>query len=121
MIGGVLRALREADYAAEVAEHAANLVHVKLSGYPLPSTTCVEATADIILPLPITFPRAAPYGFFALTPITKRTGDWANATYNTAPFPSSRFFSRKCPTWHETKHGILTYLGYVNAWLEPRA
>lgn len=120
MIDGVLHALRAAGYSAEVVEQTPNLVFVKLADYVLPDRTCVEPTADIILPLPTTFPRAAPYGFFALTPITRRDGAWTNTSPGTAPFPGATFFSRKCPVWDETKHGALTYLGYVNRWLEPR-
>jgi len=117
VIEKVLRDLHDAGYEeARVFGQRPNIVDVLVPGFVLPPESCMQATADIVLPLPTTFPSSAPYGFFAMTSITKRQGTWRNVS-KAEPYAAADFFSRKCPVWDQTKHDVVTYLGFVNGWL----
>ena len=80
MIDRVLATLKEAAYDASLYATRPNMHDVLLKEYPMPEANCVEVVADIVLPIPSTFPEAAPYGFFAITPLTRRTGAWRNVS-----------------------------------------
>ncbi len=117
MIEKVLSDLWDAGYeGARVYGQRPNIVDVFVPGYRPPAETCNEEVADIIIPLPATFPAAAPYGFFAVTPISRKSGTWRN-TSKAKPHTSATFFSRQCPEWDPAKHDILTILAFINLWL----
>ena len=116
MIDGVLATLKQAGLMAALYAERPNISDVIIKGYSLPAETCVEGTADIVLPVPSTFPQAPPYGFFVLTPITRQSGAWRN-TSNAAPYQSGLFFSRKCEGWDVARHDIIVVLAFINQWL----
>lgn len=115
MIDGVVAALRAAGYDASVHARRPNIIDVLMRAYPL-TEKCVEGTADIIIPVPETFPQTPPYGFFALTAITRRAGPWRNVS-NTAPYAQAPFFSRKCSPWDPSKDDIATVLAFIAQWV----
>lgn len=115
MIDGVVATLRAAGFDAANNARRPNFFDVKIAAYPL-FDNCVEGTADIVIAVPETFPQTPPYGFFALTPLTRRAGAWRNVS-NAAPYPSALFFSRKCNGWDASRDDILTFLAHLNQWV----
>lgn len=115
MIDGVVATLRAASYDASVHARRPNIVDVLIKAYPL-SQTCVEGTADLVVPVPETFPQTPPYGFFALTSLTRRDGTWRNVS-RAAPYTEALFFSRKCNGWDSAMHDIITVLAFINQWV----
>jgi hypothetical protein len=114
VIDGVVAALRAAGYDASVHARRPNIIDVMIRAYPL-TENCVEGTADIVVPVPETFPQTPPYGFFAMTALSRRAGVWPNVS-NAAPYAQATFFSRKCTTWDPSRDDVMTVLAFINRW-----
>lgn len=112
----VVDQLREAKFDASITASRDNIVDLFVKAYALDQEQCIEASADLVLPMPTTFPQTPPYGFFALTPLTSRRGAWRNVSA-TAPYPNAQFFSRKCDGWNSAVHSVFTYLAFINRWI----
>jgi hypothetical protein len=112
----VVDQLRGAGFDAATQASRDNIVDLLVRGYLLDQVQCVEASADLVLPIPTTFPSTPPYGFFALTSLTSRRGPWRNVSA-AQPYPSAQFFSRKCDGWNAAVHDVFTYLAFINRWV----